>query len=66
MIEVGGSALAAVTAQEAAPLVAELRDLALQLDTGTGTGPAGRNGMNYVEDEAYSILIGEGQLCILQ
>lgn len=66
MTQIGNRVLAAGTALEAAPLVAELRDLALQLDTGSGAGPAGRNGMNHVEDEAYSILIGEGELRILQ
>jgi hypothetical protein len=66
MTEIANQVIAARNAAEAAPFVAELRRIALQLDTGTGSpGAAVRDGMTHVEDEAYSLLIGEGHLRVL-
>jgi hypothetical protein len=66
MTQTADRVLSAGRAAEAASLVEELRELALQLDTGSGSPSGIRDGMNHLEDEAYSILIGERQLRVLQ
>jgi hypothetical protein len=64
--EIGQRVLSAGTAAEAAPLVAEIRALALALDTGEGNDlDAGQGGMTHVEAQAYEILSGEGLLRVL-
>jgi len=65
--EVARRVLAAGTAAEAAPLVAEIRTLALALDTGEGNDlDAGQGGLTHVEAEAYAILSAEGLLRVLR
>lgn len=66
MTALAARVLAAQTAAEAAPLVAELRTLALQLDTGADANGNGRvdldstePGMNQLEAGVYAILEGE-------
>ena len=61
-----GSVLAAQTAAEAAPLVEQLRTMALQLDTGKDENGDGKRelnatepGMNQLEAQVYSIFEGE-------
>ncbi len=66
MIELSQRVLAAATAAEAAPLVAELRTLALQLDTGEGNDlAAGQGGLTHVEAQAYEMLSAAGLLRVL-
>jgi hypothetical protein len=61
IIELGGRVLAAGTAAEAGPLVAEIA-----LDTGEGNDlGAGQGGLTHVEAQAYEILSGEGLLRVL-
>jgi hypothetical protein len=64
--EIGGRVLGAQKAAEAAPLVEQLRTLALQLDTGKDVNGSGRidldaaePGMNQLEAQVYSIFEGE-------
>lgn len=64
--DLGARALAAQTAIEAAPLVEQLRTMALELDTGKDVNGSGRidldtvePGMNQLEAQAYSIFEGE-------
>jgi len=66
MADIGGRVLSAQTAAEAAPLVEQLRTLALQLDTGKDVDGSGRidlnaaePGMNQLEAQVYSIFEGE-------
>jgi hypothetical protein len=72
MQQLGQRVLTTATAAEAAPLVEQLRDLALQLDTGfdrDGNGRIdleGEAGMNQLEAHVYLILEGERQLRVLQ
>jgi hypothetical protein len=62
----GERVLAATTAAEAAPLVEEIRTLALALDTGEGNDlGAGQGGLTHVEAQAYEILSGERLLRVL-
>ena len=64
--ELGRRVLAAATAADATPLVAEIRVLALALDTGEGEDlDAGQGGLTHVEAQAYEILAGEGVLRVL-
>lgn len=66
MAELGRRVLAATSAAEAAPLVEELRALALELDTGEGNDlAAGQGGMTHVEAQAYEILASAGLLRVL-
>ena len=65
--EIGRRVLAAGTAAEAAPLVTEIRTLALALDTGEGDDlNAGQGGITHVEAQAYEILSEEGLLRVLR
>ena len=67
IIELGERLYVAGSAAEAAPLVAEMRTLALALDTGEGNDlDAGQGGMTHVEAQAYEILSGEGLLRVLR
>ena len=67
MAELGQRVLAAATAAEAAPLVEELRVLALELDTGEGNDlDAGQGGMTHVEAQAYEMLSAAGLLRVLR
>jgi hypothetical protein len=66
LADIGSRALSAQTAAEAAPLVNELRTMALELDTGKDANGNGRvdldaiePGMNQLEAQVYSILEGE-------
>ncbi|MGH9256444.1 MAG: hypothetical protein ACRD3C_17940 [Vicinamibacterales bacterium] len=66
MADLGGRVLAAQTAAQAAPIVEQLRTLALQLDTGRDANGNGRidldrvePGMNQLEAQVYSIFEGE-------
>jgi hypothetical protein len=66
MADVAGRVLAAPTAAEASRLVAELRTMALELDTGRDANGSGRveldatePGMNQLEAQVYSIFEGE-------
>lgn len=66
MAELGRRVLAAASAAEAAPLVQQLRTLALQLDTGADADNSGRidlnevePGMNQLEAQVYAIFEGE-------
>jgi hypothetical protein len=66
MADIARRALAAPTAAEAAPLVEQLRTMALELDTGKDVNGSGRvdldatePGMNQLEAQVYSILEGE-------
>jgi hypothetical protein len=66
MADISARVLAAQTAAEAAPLVEQLRTLALQLDTGRDANGSGRidldavePGMNQLEAQVYSIFEGE-------
>jgi alkanesulfonate monooxygenase SsuD/methylene tetrahydromethanopterin reductase-like flavin-dependent oxidoreductase (luciferase family) len=64
--ELGQRVLAAATAAEAAPLVEEMRVLALELDTGEGNDlNAGQGGMTHVEAQAYELLSAAGLLRVL-
>jgi hypothetical protein len=66
IIELGERLYVAGSAAEAALLVAEIRRLALALDTGEGNDlAAGQGGMTHVEAQAYEILSGEGLLRVL-
>ncbi|MSR19809.1 MAG: hypothetical protein EXR91_02365 [Gemmatimonadetes bacterium] len=66
IVELGQRVLAAATPAEAAPLVVEIRSLALELDTGEGNDlEAGQGGLTHVEAQAYEILAGEGVLRVL-
>jgi hypothetical protein len=64
--DLGAKVLAAQTAAEAAPLVEQLRTMALELDTGKDVNANGRRdfdavepGMNQLEAQVYSIFEGE-------
>jgi hypothetical protein len=66
LADLGGRVLIAQTAMQAAPLVEQLRTLALQLDTGKDVNGSGRidldavePGMNQLEAHVYSIFEGE-------
>ena len=66
MTDLAGRVLAASTAAEAAPLVEQLRGMALELDTGKDANGSGRveldatePGMNQLEAQVYSIFEGE-------
>lgn len=66
MADLSGRVLAAQTAAQAAPLVEQLRTLALQLDTGKDVNGSGRidldvvePGMNQLEAQVYSIFEGD-------
>lgn len=66
MTELGNRVLAAPTAAEAAPLVTQLRALALELDTGADANRSGRieldaiePGMNQLEAQVYAVFEGE-------
>jgi len=66
IIALGERLYVAGSAAEAAPLLAEMRTLALALDTGEGDDlAAGQGGMTHVEAQAYEILSGEGLLRVL-
>ena len=66
IIALGERLYVAETAAEAALLVAEIRTLALALDTGEGNDlDAGQGGLTHVEAQAYEILSGEGLLRVL-
>ena len=66
-VEIIRQVLAAETAQQAGPLVRELQELALQLDTGTGSNlEAGEGGLVHLEAQVYNVLIGERQLRVLR
>ena len=66
IIDLGERMYVAETAEEAALFVAEIRTLALALDTGEGNDlAAGQGGMTHVEAQAYEILSGEGLLRVL-
>ena len=73
MVDLGGRVLAAETAPEAAPLVEQLRTMALELDTGKDVNGNGRRdldatepGMNQLEAQVYSIFEGEKLPRVLQ
>jgi hypothetical protein len=64
--DLAGRVIAAQTAAEAAPLVEQLRTMALELDTGRDVNGSGRvdldsaePGMNHLEAQVYSIFEGE-------
>lgn len=66
MVDLGGKVLAIQTAAEAAPLVEQLRTMALELDTGKDVNGNGKKdldatepGMNQLEAQVYSIFEGE-------